>query len=157
MKLEKTAAFAEIFSSVAIVVTLVILVFEVRGNTNTQQIANRQAIALRGQEMAILLIENPELNEALSKGRSGEDVTEAEQRIISNWVDAHHRLTEEAYNLFSDGQLEEKDWNIRAGMMLRNLSTETSRQIYYTKRDNGWFDLGYTNWMDQALLETYGE
>ena len=47
MKLEKWALLAEIISGVAIVVTVIILIVEVRGNTTVLRATNRQSIAER--------------------------------------------------------------------------------------------------------------
>ena len=56
MKLEKWALIAEIVSSVAVVVTLVLLLFEVRENTDIARAArtNETAVAMRPASKFIL-------------------------------------------------------------------------------------------------------
>lgn len=156
-KLQEYALLAEIISGLAIVVTLVILIFEVKGNTTAVQISNRQSISARGQEMATLLIENQDLRVVLQKMNSGNELSDLDESLFGAWMNAHHRIAEESYNLYEEGQIEEEDWNIRTKLILNVLETEFAREVYRSRRDDGFFGLAYTNWLDQALIKEYGE
>jgi len=59
MNLEKTAAIGEIINSVAIVVTLIILVVEVRGNTAAIQAQTIQTAAALDQEFLVTVGADP--------------------------------------------------------------------------------------------------
>ena len=61
MNLQKAALVAEIVGSIAVVITLVVLIFEVRGNTDAILAGNRQSVAARTGDFALTVAGNPEL------------------------------------------------------------------------------------------------
>lgn len=156
-KLQEFALIAEIISGVAIVITLVILVFEVRDNTDALEISNRQSIALRGQELAVVLIENPIIGQAQGKLRQGEVLTISEAAAFGPYINANLRLTEEAYKLYQNNQLAAEDWETRKNVMLNLLSSNTARSIFAGSTALGYWDEDFKNYLSQALNETSGD
>ena len=61
MKLEKWALIAEIAGAIAIVITVVVLIFEVRGNTDAIRAASAQSITDATTDVLTLLASDPDL------------------------------------------------------------------------------------------------
>ena len=80
MKLEKWALVAEVISGTAIVISLVILIFEVRGNTDAVQ-AQSSASRLESDRARRypLIVNEGGLTEAILKRNNGEQLSEVEQ------------------------------------------------------------------------------
>jgi len=150
MKLEKWALIAEIVGAVAIVVTLIFLIVEVRGNTEAIRAANRQSLATRAQEMALTLATEPDLRRAIAE-TNGVEVPGPDDGFVT----ANLRIAEEAYLLYLDGQLSEDYWQTRAAVALDGLRSATLRNNYESLRDRGFFTSEFTAWLDQALSESY--
>ena len=91
MTLEKSAHLAEIIGSVAIVVTLVILVFEVRGNTEVLQ---RQINLDRASASNTVLMDSPYLPGILAKIKLV-DVDEVEPAVQA-FMDRYNLTFEES-------------------------------------------------------------
>ncbi len=103
MKLEKWALIAEIVSGVAIVVTLVILIFEVRGNTSAVQIATIDNVTSGWVGLNQAIVSDPQVARAFIVGLYNPDaLTDAEAvqfsmylRMFANQVvrvEAHYEL-----------------------------------------------------------------
>ena len=158
MKLEKSALVAEIVGSIAIVATLVILIFEVRENTRAIQVANRQSIATRAQEMALTLARQPDIRRALVELSGGNAAIYSETLgAASAFLDADLKIAEEAYLLFLEGQLSEGYWQTRAAIALNLLNAPELREAYKRTRDSGFYQPEFTIWLDRALVEKYGQ
>ena len=158
MKLEKSALVAEIVGSIAIVATLVILIFEVRENTRAIQVANRQSIATRAQEMALTLARQPDIRRALVELSGGNAAIYSETLgAASAFLDADLKIAEEAYLLFLEGQLSEEYWQTRAAIALNLLNAPELREAYKRARDSGFYQPEFTIWLDRALVEKYGQ
>ena len=117
---------AEITGAVAIIVTLVILIFEVRVNTGEVRAATLSSIAGRTQEVNLLKVRNLQF---------------AEESFISN----------------RDGRLDEDVWLTRGTAALLHIHEERSKAMYLVIRDRGSLTTEFTNWLDAAFIETYGE
>ena len=79
MKLEKLALIAEIVGGLAIVITLVVLIMEVRGNTNAIGAQTSYALYIQERERRTRLIENAGgILYIRTKARSGAALTEIE-------------------------------------------------------------------------------
>ena len=157
MKLDKWAQVAEIVGSAAIVVTLLILIFEVRGNTQAIQVSNRQSIATRAQEMALTLARQPEIREALVEVSGGNTAVYSETLgLATAFLDADLKIAEESYLLYLEGQLSEEYWRTRAAIALDLLQAPELRSAYERTRDIGFYQPQFTDWLDQELTERYG-
>ena len=154
MKLEKWALGAEIVSGFAIVVTLVILIVELRGNTSALQAASLQALADRTQQMALAVAVDPDLAAIQAKfigAPSAERMREVAYLVVAL------KLGEESYLQYQSGVLAEAYWLTRAEFTLSNLGTEYGRDRYYALRDGGVLVEDFVTWLDAELLNRYGE
>jgi len=115
MKLEKWALLAEVISGVAILVTLVLLVFEVRVNTDVSRIAAYQAITRDFDEWRTLILTDPELldmfAQLLEAGRWPDTSTdpEANARLVL-LLDNQFSGSERAYIAYRGGIIGEQEW-----------------------------------------------
>ena len=110
MKLEKLALIAEIMGSVAIVVTLIVLLVEVRANTAAIQAATYQnvvdsittGLSLRGTD--------PDVARIWDAGTVGEHLEPIDQNRYFNLVGANMRRFENAFYQYQIGGIEESQW-----------------------------------------------
>lgn len=109
-KLSDWASISEIIASIAVVISLVVLIFEVRGNTEALQSTNRQSIAARTEAIALSMSENPELARMLAEGPSND----AESLQLVGYATAVLRNAEEAYLQYREGRLPEGYFRRRA-------------------------------------------
>ena len=99
MKLEKWALIAEIVGGLAIVVTLIVLIAEVRGNTGAVRAQTSYALYLQERERRNRLIENTGgILEIRIRARAGESLSEIE---------------EQQYGIYSNDLLDHFQWQYR--------------------------------------------
>ncbi len=157
MKLEKYALIAEIIGGFAIVVTLIILVFEMRGNTEEIRAATLANIAARTQEFALLSIRNPHMADIEYRLSTGAELSPTEIELVGGVVIALLKLGEESFIAYRDGRLEEEIWGTRGAVVLNLLDDELERDLYVEFREGGVLIKGFTDWLDAELIERYGE
>ena len=157
MKLEKLALVAEIIGSVAIVITLVILILEVRGNTSELRAATLANIAARTQEFALLSARSRQLTEVQEKRNAGELLDPSDLNQLSSILIGALKLAEESFIAEREGRLDQEIWETRAAFMLGQLSHEVAREQYALFRDGGVLIEDFTAWLDLELAERYGE
>lgn len=104
MKIEKIAAFAEIVSSIAIVITLVYLSVQTR-QTNEALLANSRQTTM-STEVGLIntLIDNPQIGENARKPMS--ELTEAESGQVGNAIAGLLRTREFAFRQYKNGILD---------------------------------------------------
>lgn len=113
MKLDTSVKIAEIISAVAVIVTLIILVYEVRNNTES----NRALVY--GQEMDRLNsirfaeLNNPELTELNLLFRSGDlsKLSETQQQRLRRFLGAQWSIYESAFFQYQVGHFGEVEWS----------------------------------------------
>ena len=156
-KLSDWASIAEIVSSVAVVVTLIILIIEIRGNSEAVRADMLANIAGRTHTHILGSISNPALVEALSKEAQGDELSFAEQFILNQAFGAQMKLAEESFIAFRDGHLDEEVWLTRAEVVLDNFAGESDRRRWANRRESGWYVQEFTDYMDSELSKRYGE
>ena len=161
-KLSQWASIAEITSSVAVVVTLIVLVIEVKDNTGAMQAATRQSTAGRIERLAMETASNPDLAALIVKdtgfknvGTSGE-YTLSETLRVRAFLTALLRNAEEAYFQMQEGRLDESYFQGRISAILAFVSAGGGAEIYCSFKATGNFDSGFTARIDNALMERYG-
>ncbi len=71
MKFEKWALITESVGTIAIVASLIVLVFQIRENTEATRIASFDAVTQSFNDWRNFLVENPEVNELYHNYKSG--------------------------------------------------------------------------------------
>ena len=162
MKLEKAALVAEIISGVAIVVTLIVLVIEVRDNTDAMRAATRESLAERVERITMQVATDADFSEILARGTAfasteplGE-LTLAETVQLRAFISALLRNSEEAYFQMMEGRLDEPYFEGRIQGALRVLSSGTGREIYDGQKANGLYDKRFTDRLDREIAERFG-
>ena len=162
LKLTEWASVAEITSSIAVVITLIVLVLEVRNNTGAMQAATRQSIAGRIEQLAMDVAGNPELAELIAQdtafstlGASG-DYSLAETLQMRGFITALLRNSEEAYFQMQEGRLDESYFRARIAALPGFIGAGGGAEIYCSLKTNGAYDRGFTGEIDIALAERFG-
>ena len=157
MKLKRWALIGEIVGSFAIVLTLVILIFEVRGNTGEIRAATLANIAVRTQEFALLNARSRQLAELYAKLDEGEELNSADLVQLGSVTIGALKLAEESFIAESDGRLDLDIWETRAAFVIAALNHKVLRDHYVGFRETAVLVPEFTDWLDLALLEAYGE
>ena len=110
MKLEKVALIAEIISSVAIVVTLIVLLIEVRGNTAAIHAATYQNVVDSITTPLYARGTDPDTARIWEAGSAGERLEPLDQTRYFNLVGANMRRFENAFYQYQIGGIEESQW-----------------------------------------------
>jgi hypothetical protein len=156
MKLEKWSMIAEIVASSAIVITLAILIVEVRANTSELQAATQDSIAARTQEIALAPVMNPQWAEVLAKFNAGEELTNAERAQVLGEYISLVRLAHDSFIAYRDGRLDDEIWQTRAAFLVNLMGNPQRRAMWGSGRPELFVD-DFVVWLDAELLERYGE
>lgn len=157
-KLQRWALVAEIIGGFAIVISLVILISEVRNNTQATYMANRQSVAERTEYLLLSSATSPQLAEIRLKVIQGDTLSDIESLMYMDRLASFLRLAEESYLLYRDGQLSEEYWNTRASNLVDRMRVEFGREVWLnTWSQNGWFTADFTDWLNTEINTTYRE
>ena len=88
MKLNELTQIAEVISGIAVVITLVLLIFEIRDNTEATISANTQETLRASRDAALELATTPALASIIEKGRTNQELTPEESLRLASWVRA---------------------------------------------------------------------
>ncbi len=112
---------AEIISSFAIVVTLIVLLVEVRGNTAAVQASTYQDVATSITTMLNHRATDPDVARIWIAGNGGEQLGPLDEHRYDTLVTLNMRQFENAYYQYQIGGIEESQWqpieNIISGLM----------------------------------------
>lgn len=155
MKLEKWAMIAEIVSGVAIVVSLIFLILEIRENTDATRASTRESITERVERLTLTVATNPGLAGILARdegfarlGAAGE-FTPAETMQLRGFLTALMRNTEEAFLQMKEGRLEESYFRGRLAGMVLMVSFGAGRELYESQR--GDYDDEFQELIDREI------
>jgi len=156
-KLSDWANLAEIVSGVAIVVTLVFVIVEIRENTEAIRSSNRQSLASRGEQHMLARTESPELAQIVEKATSGQMLSVAERWIYRGYLGAIVRLTEEAYLQFEEGRLDEAYWLRNARAFPAYFGNLEARDTFAFWDSVGVLTPGFSVWATAEITEMWGD
>ena len=156
-KLSDWASIAEIISSIAVVVTLVFLIIEIRGNTDEIRAATLTNALGRNQDLILTLAANSELAEINTRVLQGEELSTAEAIRYGQYFAAYLRATEESFIAYRDGRLEEEIWLTRAQVLLDIFDYGDTRRMWSERRGSGWYIEDFARWLDTELAAKYGQ
>ena len=92
MKLEKWALGAEILGGIAIVVTLIVLIIEVRGNTSAIQAQTINTLVANERERrGWLFLDEGGISELVFRNRTGEPLSEFETWRLGRYTNSNRR------------------------------------------------------------------
>ena len=150
MKLERLALIAEIVSGIAIVITLIVLVVEVRDNTSAVRAETRQSLAERVERITMTVATDDELADLVTAAASG-DFELVDDLRVRAFVTAILRNTEEAFLQVQEGRLEPGYFAARLQGVLFVLANGATNSIYADQKAEGLYDREFTNALDGAI------
>ena len=107
-KLSDLASLAEIVGSVAVIVTLIVLILEIRGNTEEIRSTALTNLSGRTQTLLMTTIANTALMEANAKEAQGEELSYSEESILDQALALRMKYAEESFMAYRDGRLEDE-------------------------------------------------
>jgi hypothetical protein len=154
MKLKKFALISEITAGFAVVVTLIILIVELRENTATIQATNRQSISARIEERTIAIATSPQLSRLLEKAQKPGEIESGstEWWQLSSLYVGLMTATEDAYLQNREGRLDQEFFEARARRSLRLLDNPVGREFFRRARKEERYVPEYLDWVDRSLF-----
>ena len=128
-KLSDWASMAEIASAIAVVVTLALVLVELRENTDAVRAAARQSIAARIEDRTMAVATDSQLADLLFRGQEpdGIEAGSREAYQMSYFYTSVATSLEEAFFQFREGNLEAQFFEPRARRGLYALSSPAAR------------------------------
>lgn len=158
MNWTKWSSIAEIISSIAILATLMVLILEVRGNTDEIRAASATTVSGRTVDLIYEMNSNPMYVEAFSIFAEGGELTFVQGQVLLSYLGPTLKLTEESFIAYRAGRLSEEVWLTRAKLALDVFSgTEETQREWITKRDSGWYVQDFADWFDAELAKRIEE
>ena len=153
MKLERFALIAEIVGSVAIVVTLIVLIVEMRENTDEIRATTLADIAARTQALPLAAATNPEQALLWIKIRSGEGLSPSDFAQAHQMLIVTLKLAEESFIAHRDERLDDEVWQTRAAIALIYLERQDLRNAWEDIRKMGVYIPGFVGYIDTAIAD----
>ncbi len=153
MKLKKYALISEIIGSFAVVVTLIVLIVEVRENTAAIHAANRQSISERIEQRTMAIATSPELSRLLASVQEPGVIKtgSTEWWQIGSFYAGLLTATEEAYLQYHDGRLTQDFFEARARRALLLLDNPVGREYFSGSKEAGHYVPEYMEWADETF------
>lgn len=127
--LGKSALIAEIIGGVAIVVTLIFLVLEIRSNTkSTQSQAYQDLIFELNDTRRDFFLEK--ISTILDKNRSGAELTDSDLFNLAQSLQIKWAVYETAYFAYSFGTLNQSGWSRFQEAICRNINYEMDKLLW---------------------------
>ncbi len=153
MKLKRYAHISEIIASFAVVVTLIVLIVEVRENTAAIHAANRQSMSERIEHRTIAIATSPQLSRLLVAVQEpgGIKTGSTEWWQIGSLYAGLLTAAEEAYLQHRDGRLTQDFFEARARRALLLLDNPVGREYFSNAREAGHYVPEYMEWVDETF------
>jgi hypothetical protein len=111
MDLQTVASITGIVSSLAVALTLVVLIVSIRQNTKSQKVLAVQSLAAAIATINVPAMESPELGTALASATRDWRSATREQRIVAHFFHfSYFKLIETAWYQQKAGVLEQEQW-----------------------------------------------
>jgi len=106
LKLQEWSAFAEILSSIAVLATLVFLVFELRQNTDAIRANTYQEMNAVISQVNGIFLENPEVSEFVTRTASGEGELDPHDALrLRAFISSQYRHADNVYFQYQIGTI----------------------------------------------------
>ena len=153
MTLNELADLAEILSGIAVLVTLIFLVFQIRDNTKAMRNEVLSTHYTDGFEMIADGSRIPELAEAAYKAFTHQPLEGMDRYHLSNWVTRTGNLMERALLMEQSGVLDHESFE-RSVLPGKNLlSTPAGRKTYERLLQEGLFGSEFREYMKNYYAE----
>lgn len=157
-KTARIQILTEIISALAVVITLIFLLVEIRQNTEQSKL-NARAVEIAAYQDLIsqihdinsLFIENPDFSELLVRFNNGETLTESEENQISRYCWSLIRHGDMAYYQYERGAITEERLLAALGPLNEMRVIPQMRDVWDRRRDG--LAEGYQNYIDHYFAE----
>jgi len=148
-KLSDWATIAEVIGSFAVVVTLIVLIIQVRENTDVVQATNRQSAAERSESRTMAVAMNPEFAELLVRSYEPGAIAvgSSEEMRLFYFYASQMTSIEESYLLYREGLLEEEYVTGRARGALSPLDSPSGHRYLQVNGEGGRFSKDFMDWI----------
>lgn len=109
-RLQKWTLAAELISGIAVLVTIIILVFEIRSNTTAIKRSSYDGVIEGLVEWRQTAIMDEQLNRIFTAPR-GVELTDQEQATLDLWLQSLYLIHERAFWAYEYGQMGEAEWD----------------------------------------------
>ncbi len=147
MNWTKASAVAEILSSVAILITLVYLVVEIRQNSEATQAETRQAVLASDQEFIMAVIDRPELMSFYFKP----ELTDDERIRLSSFLLTFILMRQNDWLQYEKGLLDEVIWGTYRASIAATLSARQTRTWWNYFSASGLFNSEFTSLINEWI------
>lgn len=149
MNRSKLADLSEIFSSIAIVITLIYLVIEITQNTDALRGQTRQAVLESAQAELTILFDNPEIARSLS---GDSPLSEADNIRIDNFLTIALRAREFSWLQYQDETIDEKQWATEYAVLISLLDSDVTR-LWWDRLGRHVFGEDFVGFVDQTIAD----
>ena len=123
--LSNLASFAEIIASIAVVISLLFVGFQVHENTTELQASQSNSLYEAIRDVDLTVLSNPHLMHAVDKGLNGRRSELSDEEIVyfRNYLGSIFNIWEQAYYRAFDGSMSSqyyKDWEGSFSVYLRD-------------------------------------
>ena len=112
LKLNDWAAISEITGTVAVVISLVLVVHSINRNTEAMQIANENLLYEMTDSSLESLISEPELSESFAKIWAGDELSQIDMFRLDVYTMRYMNRWNYAFDRYRDGVFEEEKWQM---------------------------------------------
>ena len=145
----KVADFSEIFSSIAIVVTLIYLAIEITQNTEAIEGQTRQAVLNSAQEELAILLENPELIQALAGTKP---LNALDSIRLDNLLAMALRSREFSWLQYQSGSIDGNQWATEEAVLIGILDSDVAR-LWWNQLGRNVFGAAFVDFVDAMIEE----
>lgn len=150
MKFEKLYSLIQALSSVAVVITLIVLIVEIRQNTEALNAQSRQSVLTSAQNQLLLVVDHPDLFTSMT--RPG-PLTAEENAKLDAWLTASMRGREFAWLQYRNGLIDEAQWNTEMAVTRIVLSAPRTR-LWWNKLGHSYVSNEYAAFVDGLVKGT---
>jgi hypothetical protein len=150
MKLEKLSSLIEALSSIAVVITLIVLIVEIRQNTEALNAQSRQALLVSAQNELLASVDHPDALIAI--GKPG-DLTPEEIVMLDSWLQASIRSREFAWLQYQSGLIDQEQWDTELSV-IRGLTAQPRIRLWWTEQGRTRVSVKFADFVDGVIKNT---
>jgi len=123
--LSNWASFAEIIASIAVVISLLFVGFQVHENTTEMQASQSNTLYDAMRDVDLVVLSNPHLMDAIDKAMNGDRSEMSDEEVVyfRNYLTSVFNIWEQAYYRADDGSMSNQfylEWEEGFSVYLRN-------------------------------------
>ena len=128
------AATAEIVTSIAVVVSLLFVVYSIDQNTASLRSINDNFLYELQDEKLSDASNNGELASIIVRYHAGEELSQAEQARYGYWTTRHLNMWELAFNRYNEGLLPPNQWIAWDTMFAQTIPGDITKESWFRQR-----------------------